>query len=49
VTTAQIENPQVNALKDNLQRVIYGKSECIDALVVALLAGGSVRGRARRR
>jgi len=42
VTTTGIERPQVDALKANLQRVIYGKSECIDALVVALLAGGSV-------
>jgi MoxR-like ATPase len=29
-------------LKDNLQGVIYGKSECIDVLIVSLLAGGSV-------
>jgi MoxR-like ATPase len=29
-------------LKNNLQGVIYGKSECIDVLVVSLLAGGSV-------
>ena len=42
MTTTGIERPQVDALKANLQRVIYGKSECIDALVVALLAGGSV-------
>jgi len=45
VTTAQVDSGvpgQVNALKDNLQRVIYGKSDCLDVLVVALLAGGSV-------
>jgi MoxR-like ATPase len=42
VTTAQIENPHLTTLKDNLQSVIYGKSECIDVLIVALLAGGSV-------
>jgi MoxR-like ATPase len=29
-------------LNKNLQSVIYGKSECIDVLIVALLAGGSV-------
>lgn len=29
-------------LKNNLQGVIYGKSECIDVLIVSLLAGGSV-------
>ncbi|OHB80697.1 MAG: magnesium chelatase, partial [Planctomycetes bacterium RBG_16_55_9] len=29
-------------LKDNLQGVIYGKSDCIDVLIVSLLAGGSV-------
>ena len=45
MTTAQVDSGvpgQVNALKDNLQRVIYGKSDCLDVLVVALLAGGSV-------
>ena len=43
--TAQVDPGapgRVNALKDNLQRVIYGKSDCLDVLVVALLAGGSV-------
>jgi MoxR-like ATPase len=30
------------ALRRNLQSVIYGKSECIDILILALLAGGSV-------
>jgi MoxR-like ATPase len=29
-------------LKENLERVIYGKEESIDVLIVALLAGGSV-------
>jgi len=42
VTTAAKEHPQVVPLKENLERVIYGKSGCIDVLVVALLAGGSV-------
>lgn len=32
----------LKALSDNLQRVIYGKSESIDILLIALLAGGSV-------
>ena len=30
------------ALRTNLSRVIRGKSECIDVLVIALLSGGSV-------
>ena len=42
MTTAAKEHPQVVPLKENLERVIYGKSGCIDVLVVALLAGGSV-------
>jgi len=42
VTTARTENPRLAPLKENLQSVIYGKGECIDALIVALLAGGSV-------
>ncbi len=40
--TAGIENPRLVPLKENLQNVIYGKSECIDVMIVALLAGGSV-------
>jgi len=40
--TTQTENPLLTPLKENLQSVIYGKSECIDVLIVALLAGGSV-------
>jgi len=40
--TSQTENPLLAPLKENLQSVIYGKSECIDVLIVALLAGGSV-------
>ncbi len=32
----------IRALHDNLSRVIQGKSECIDVLIVALLSGGSV-------
>jgi MoxR-like ATPase len=42
VTTAAKEHPQLVPLKENLERVIYGKSGCIDVLIVALLAGGSV-------
>ncbi len=34
--------PSVEELKKNLMSVIFGKAECIDALTVALLAGGSV-------
>ena len=39
---AHTENPLLAALKDNLQSVIYGKSECIDVMIISLLAGGSV-------
>ena len=42
MTTTQIENPLLAPLKENLQSVIYGKSECIDVMIVCLLAGGSV-------
>lgn len=42
MTTSQTANPQLAQLKKNLQDVIYGKTECIDVLIVALLAGGSV-------
>jgi MoxR-like ATPase len=42
LTTAGTENPRLAPLKENLQNVIYGKSECIDVMIVALLAGGSV-------
>ena len=42
MTTASTEHPQLMPLKENLQRVIYGKSERIDVMIVALLAGGSV-------
>ena len=42
MTTTRIENPRLTPLKENLQNVIYGKSESIDVMVVALLAGGSV-------
>ena len=42
MTTASTEHPQLTPLKENLQRVIYGKSERIDVMIVALLAGGSV-------
>ncbi|MEN6427620.1 MAG: MoxR family ATPase [Phycisphaerales bacterium] len=42
MTTARTENPRLSRLKDNLQTVIYGKGECIDVVIVALLAGGSI-------
>jgi MoxR-like ATPase len=42
LTTARTENPRIAPLKENLQSVIYGKGDCIDVLIVALLAGGSV-------
>jgi len=42
VTDAGREHPQLEPLKENLQRVIYGKSGCVDVMIVALLAGGSV-------
>jgi len=42
VTTSGTKHPQLAPLKENLQRVIFGKSEPIDVLIVALLAGGSV-------
>jgi MoxR-like ATPase len=42
LTTTRIQNPLIGPLKENLASVIYGKSDCIDVLIVALLAGGSV-------
>ncbi len=39
---AAIPPSPLSALHQNLQQVIYGKSECIDVLIVALLAGGSI-------
>ena len=42
MTTTQVENPLLAPLKENLQSVIYGKSDCIDVMIVSLLAGGSV-------
>jgi len=42
VATAPIQNPLLAPLKHNLESVIYGKGDCIDVLIVALLAGGSV-------
>ncbi len=42
MTTTRTENPLLAPLKDNLESVIYGKGECIDVMIVALLAGGSV-------
>ncbi|UCC97925.1 MAG: MoxR family ATPase [Phycisphaerales bacterium] len=42
MTTASTANGLLGPLKENLQSVIYGKSECIDVLIVSLLAGGSV-------
>ncbi len=40
--TTQTNNSLLERLKDNLQDVIYGKSECIDVLIISLMAGGSV-------
>jgi len=37
-----LQNKSIAALHDNLEQVIYGKSECIDILLIAVLAGGSV-------
>jgi MoxR-like ATPase len=42
LTTTHTENPRLAPLKENLQNVIYGKGDCLDVLIVALLAGGSV-------
>jgi len=42
VTTSREEHQLLTALKGNLQSVIYGKNDCIDVMIVALLAGGSV-------
>jgi MoxR-like ATPase len=42
LTTTQVENPLLAPLKENLQSVIYGKSDCIDVMIISLLAGGSV-------
>ena len=42
MTTAGTDHSLIAPLKQNLQNVIYGKSECIDCIIVALLAGGSV-------
>ena len=42
MATVETTNAPLEALKRNLQSVIYGKSECIDVLIVSLLAGGSV-------
>ena len=40
--SARMENALLEPFKKNLQSVIYGKSECIDVMIVSLLAGGSV-------
>jgi MoxR-like ATPase len=42
LATARTQDSLLAALNANLQSVIYGKSECIDVLIVALLASGSV-------
>ena len=39
---APADTTSLAALRQNLQSVIYGKSECIDILLIAVLAGGSV-------
>ena len=38
----KVSNPQLMDLRENLESVIFGKTDCIDVLIVALLAGGSV-------
>jgi MoxR-like ATPase len=40
--TTHTNNSLLGRLKDNLQSVIYGKSDSIDVLIVSLLAGGSI-------
>jgi MoxR-like ATPase len=42
LTEAGMENSLLAPFKENLQSVIYGKNECIDVMIVSLLAGGSV-------
>jgi len=42
LANTRLDNPLLTPLKENLQSVIYGKSECIDVMIVSLLAGGSV-------
>ncbi len=39
---ADVSHDSVNALRDNLTRVVRGKADVIDRLIVAVLAGGSV-------
>ncbi|MCF7976386.1 MAG: MoxR family ATPase [Phycisphaerae bacterium] len=42
MTTQPLITDPLVQLKDNLKQVIYGKEECIDVLIIALIAGGSV-------
>ena len=44
MTTDRIQEGDdlLGRLRQNLQSVIYGKDECIDILIISLLAGGSV-------
>ena len=42
MTTQPSHADPLSQLKQNLQKVIYGKDECIDVLIVSLMAGGSV-------
>ncbi len=42
MATMKVSNPQLMDLRENLESVIFGKTDCIDVLIVALLAGGSV-------
>ena len=42
MTTAGTQNSLLVPFKENLKKVIYGKNECIDVMIVSLLAGGSV-------
>ncbi len=42
MATMNVTHPKLMPLRENLERVIYGKTECVDVLIVALLAGGSI-------
>lgn len=41
-STQAVHNKSIQALSQNLQRVIYGKQDAIEILIIALMAGGSV-------
>lgn len=37
-----VTHPKLMPLRDNLERIIFGKTECVDVSIVALLAEGSM-------